>query len=100
MDLEGTLEVLFWQGLPKTNLAGSIWGRHGNSHRHRRHACEIILGEGPKKKLRKFGHMSLLGLPYLPSRLVWTKKNLDKYTFVYPTYLSKKFGHFLFEVCP
>ena len=30
------------------------------------------LGEGPKKNLRNFGHMSKIGLPYLPSTLVWT----------------------------
>ena len=48
------------------------------------------LGERPKKKLRKFGHMSKLGVPYLPCSLVWTKMNLDKYSSVYPTYLPKK----------
>ena len=37
-----------------------------------------------KKKLRKFGHMSELGLPYLPSSLVWTKKSLDKYSYCLP----------------
>ena len=48
--------------------------------------------EGPKKKkLRKLGHMSKLGLPYVPSTLVWTQISLEKYTTVYPTYLSKKF---------
>ena len=46
------------------------------------------------KKLRNFRHMSKMGLPYLPSTLVWTKISLDKYSPVYPTYLSKKFGHF------
>ena len=35
-----------------------------------------------KKKLQKFGYMSKLGLPYLPSSLVWTKISLNKY----PTY--------------
>ena len=39
------------------------------------------------KKLQKFGHMSKLGLPYLPSTLVWTKISLDKYSiFTLPTY--------------
>ena len=38
----------------------------------------------PQKKLRKFGHMSELGLPYLPSSLVWTKKSLDKYSYCLP----------------
>ena len=52
-----------------------------------------------KKKLRKFGHMSKLGLPYLPRTLVWTKISLDKYSIFYPTYLSKKFGHFENKVC-
>jgi len=52
-----------------------------------------------KKKLRKFGHMSKLGVPYLPCSLVWTKMNLDKYSSVYPTYLPKKFGHFGPKVC-
>ena len=56
-------------------------------------------GSLPKKKLRKFGHMSKLGLPYLPGSLVWTKKSLDKYSTFYPTYLSKKFGHFENKVC-
>ena len=60
--------------------------------------CEVY-GEGPKKKLRKYGHMSKLGLPYLPSTLVWTKKSLDKYPLVDPTYLSKKFGHFGIKSC-
>ena len=35
-----------------------------------------------------------MGLPYLPSTLEWTKISLDEYSPVYPTYLSKKFGHF------
>ena len=52
-----------------------------------------------KKQLRKYGHMSKLGLPYLPSTLVWTKKSLDKYPLVDPTYLSKKFGHFGIKSC-
>ena len=38
-------------------------------------------------------------LPTLPSTQVWTKISLDKYSSVYPTYLSKKFGHFGNEVC-
>ena len=60
-----------------------------------------FLGEGPiKKKLRNFGHMSKMGLPYLPRTLVWTKKIfLNKSSPVYPTYLSKKFGHFGNKVC-
>ena len=53
----------------------------------------------PQKKLRNFGQMSKTGLPYLPSTLVWTKKSLDKYPLVYPTYLSKKFGHFGIKSC-
>ena len=32
--------------------------------------------------------------------LVWTKISLDKYSSVYPTYLSKKFGYFGIKVCP
>ena len=51
------------------------------------------------KKLQKFGHMSKLGVPYLPCSLVWTKINLDKHSSVYPTYLPKKFGHFGTKVC-
>ena len=43
--------------------------------------------------------MSKIGLPYLPSTLVWTKKSLDKYPLVYPTYLSKTFGHFGIKSC-
>ena len=38
--------------------------------------------------------MSKLGLPYVPCTLIWTNKNLDKYSSVYPTYLFKKFRHF------
>ena len=37
-----------------------------------------------KKKLRNFGHMSKLGVPYLPSSLVWTKISLDKYSYCLP----------------
>ena len=33
---------------------------------------------GPKKKIRNFGHMSKIGLPYLPSTLVWTKKKFGQ----------------------
>ena len=62
--------------------------------------ADFALGEAfQKKKLRKFGHMSKLGVPYLPCSLVWTKMNLDKYSSVYPTYLPKKFGHFGPKVC-
>ena len=31
-----------------------------------------------KKTLRKFGHMSKLGVPFLPCSLVWTNISLDK----------------------
>ena len=58
------------------------------------------LGKGPKKKTTKVLTYVKLGPPYVPSSLVWTKKSLDKYSFVYPTYLSKKFGHFGIKVCP
>ena len=51
------------------------------------------------KQKRNVGHMSKLGLSYLPRTLVWTKICLDKYSSVYPTYLSKKFGHFWIKVC-
>ena len=45
--------------------------------------------------------MSILGLPYpyLPCTLIWTKKSLDKFSSVYPTYLPQKFGHFGIKVC-
>ena len=59
----------------------------------------LLRRDPPQKKLRKFGHMSKLGVPYLPCSLVWTKMNLDKYSSVYPTYLPKKFGHFGPKVC-
>ena len=49
---------------------------------------------GLKKKLRNFGHISKLGVPYLLSSLVWIKISLDKHSSVYPTYLTKKFGHY------
>ena len=37
-----------------------------------------------------FGYMSKLGLPYLPSRLIWTKISLDKYSYcrTYPKSLE------------
>ena len=54
----------------------------------------LLRRESHKKKLRNFGHMSKVGLPYLPSTIVWTKISLDNYSPVYPTYLSEKFGHF------
>merc|ERR1712240_944262 len=68
--------------------------------RHRGHFMTMLRRESHKKKLRNFGHMSKVGLPYLPSTLVWTKISLDKYSPVYPTYLSRKFGHFGSKVCP
>ena len=51
------------------------------------------------KKMQNFGHMSKLGLPYVPCTLIWTKKSLDNYSSVYPTYLPKKFGHFGIQIC-
>ena len=33
-----------------------------------------------KKKLQYFGHMSKMGLIYLPNTLVWTNISLDKYS--------------------
>ena len=48
-------------------------------------ATEMQLRNGFKiKKLRNFGHMSKLGVPYLPSSLVWTKISLDKYSYCLP----------------
>ena len=77
-----------------------------------KHSCDSLLNhilsleggralrrESQKIKLQNFGHMSKVDLPYLPSTLVWTKKGLDKYSSVYPTYLSKKFGRFVIKVC-
>ena len=46
--------------------------------------------------------MSKQGLPFVPtlvSTLEWTNISLDKYSIVYPTNLSKKFGHFGMKVC-
>ena len=43
-----------------------------------------------KKKLRNFGHMSKLGVPYLPSSLVWTKIGLDKYSYCLPYLPTQK----------
>ena len=61
---------------------------------------EHPLREGSQKKLRKFGHMSKLSLPYLPRSIVWTKKKVWTSTsIVYPTYLSKTFGHFYIKFC-
>ena len=45
---------------------------------------KVSLRNGLKKKLRNFGHMSKLGVPYLPSSLVWTKIGLDKYSYCLP----------------
>ena len=43
--------------------------------------------------------MAHLCLPYLPSTLVWTKISLDNYSYIHPTYLSKKFAHFGINIC-
>ena len=50
------------------------------------HSYNIFeLGEdSEEKKLRNFGHMSKLGVPYLPSSLVWTKISLNKYSYSLP----------------
>ena len=47
------------------------------------------------KKLRKFGHMSKLGVPYLPRCLVWTKKSLGKYSYCLPYLPIQKVSTFL-----
>ena len=60
---------------------------------------QLPLGEGPKKKkLRKFGHMPKLGLPYLPSSLVWTKKSLDMYSYCLPYLPIQKVWTFLYRI--
>ena len=60
--------------------------------------CLFLTKGRVPKKLRKFGHMSELGLPYLPRSLVWTKKVWESTPIVYPTYLFKMFGNFLIEI--
>ena len=42
-----------------------------------------------------FGYMSKLGLPYLPSRLIWTKISLDKYSYCLPYVPIQKVWKFL-----
>ena len=41
--------------------------------------------------------MSNLGVPYIPYTLIWTKKILDEFFSVYPTYLPIKLGHFFYQ---
>ena len=55
----------------------------------------LWLRGGSQKKLRKFGHTSKLGLPYLPRSLVWTKKSLDKYSYCLPYLPIQKVWTFL-----
>ena len=55
----------------------------------------ISLWEGSKKEIRKFGHMFKLGLPHLPSSLVWTKISLDKYSYCLPYVPIQKVWKFL-----
>ena len=48
-------------------------------------ASKTRIREGSnKKKLRKFGHVSKLGLPYLPRTQVWTKISLDMCSYCLP----------------
>ena len=42
--------------------------------------------------------MSELGLPYLPSSLVWTKKSLDMYSYCLPYLPIKKVWTFLYQI--
>ena len=52
------------------------------------------------RKTQNFGHiMSKMGLPYLPSTLVWTKISLDKYSPVSPIPTQNMFGHLGNKVC-
>ena len=48
--------------------------------------ASALVGEvrGALKTIQKFGHMSKLGLPYLPGTQVWRKISLDNYSNVYP----------------
>ena len=99
------LAVLLWENVAMEVLNKTNWGWAGPSSAQAgielwlRYTTLNWLREGSQKKLRKFGHMSKLGLPYLPTSLVWTKKVCTSTPIVYPTYLSKKFGHFWIEVC-
>ena len=72
--------VYFWQALPQWNSTPTQLD--GLSKRR-------------IKKIWKFGHMSKLGLPYLPSSLVWTKKRLDKYSYCLPYLPIQKVWTFL-----
>ena len=49
--------------------------------------------ERSHEKIQNFGHMYKFGIPYLSSTQIWTKIGFDNYSFVYPTYLSKRSGH-------
>ena len=59
----------------------------------------LVLPKGRvKTKIRKFGHMSKLGLPYLPNTLVWTKISLDKYSYCLPYLPIQKVWTFLYRI--
>ena len=84
--------------LNSVKLLGVVWQCHQSN------ACLFSSVLGPvtsirersqKKRLRKFGHMSKLDLPYLPSSLVWTKKSLDIYSYCLPYLPIQKVWTFL-----
>ena len=49
-----------------------------------------LLGEHSKRKLQNFGHMSKIGLPYVPCTLIWTKKKVGQVLFCLPYLPTQK----------
>ena len=53
----------------------------------------IAKGASPKEKTAKIWTYVKFSLPYLPSKPIWTEKNMDMGLIFLPTYLPKKYGH-------
>ena len=53
----------------------------------------ITKGASPKEKTAKIRTYVKFSLPYLPSKPIWTEKNMDMGLIFLPTYLPKKYGH-------
>ena len=55
--------------------------------------CEWSLREQVPQKTAKIRTYAKFSLPYLPSKPIWTEKNMDMGLRFLPTYLPKKYGH-------
>ena len=53
----------------------------------------VTKGASPKEKTAKIRTYVKFSLPYLPSKPIWTEKNMDMGLIFLPTYLPKKYGH-------